>query len=80
VAQLDAVGLWMLAAEKDGKVLGKEVRLFQTGEVMEGIRERRKGVENILPFWRGGPAIPAAHSWAVKKLFHVDVYHGHKRV
>lgn len=55
VAQLDAVGLWMLAAEKDGKIKGEEVRLFQKGEIMERIAERRRGMDNVLPFWRGGP-------------------------
>ncbi|TIA33297.1 hypothetical protein D6C79_09001 [Aureobasidium pullulans] len=79
VAQLDAVGLWMLAAEKDGKVKGEEVRLFQKGEIMERIAERRRGMDNVLPFWRGGPLIASAHSWAVKKAFGVEVYDGHKR-
>ncbi|THX17186.1 hypothetical protein D6D13_01033 [Aureobasidium pullulans] len=79
VAQLDAVGLWMLAAEKDGKVKGEEVRLFQKGEIMERIAERRRGMDNLLPFWRGGPLIASAHSWAVKKAFGVEVYDGHKR-
>lgn len=55
VAQADAVGLWMLAAEKDGKVKGEEVRLFQRGEIMERIAARRRGMDNVLPFWRGGP-------------------------
>lgn len=45
----------MLAAEKDGKVKGEEVRLFQKGEIMERIAERRRGMDNVLPFWRGGP-------------------------
>jgi hypothetical protein len=55
VAQADAVGLWMLAAEKDGKVKGEEVRMFQKGEIMERIAGRRRGMDNVLPFWRGGP-------------------------
>jgi hypothetical protein len=55
VAQADAVGLWMLAAEGDGKVKGEEVRLFQKGEIMERIAGRRRGMDNVLPFWRGGP-------------------------
>ncbi|TIA25777.1 hypothetical protein D6C81_01413 [Aureobasidium pullulans] len=71
--------LWMLAAEHDGKVKGEEVRLFQKGEIMERIAERRRGVDNVLPFWRGGPLIASAHSWAVKKAFGVEVYDGHKR-
>lgn len=55
-AQADAVGLWMLAARnEDGTVSGEEVRLFQKGEIMERIAERRRGTNDILPFWRGGP-------------------------
>lgn len=74
VAMMDAVGLWGLAAEGDGKVRGEEVRLFQKGEVMERIAERRKGRENVLPFWRGGPMLVGGHSWAVERVFGVEVY------
>lgn len=56
VAQADAVGLWMLAADtKDGKVSGEEVSMFQKGEIMERIVERRRGRDDVLPLWRGGP-------------------------
>lgn len=55
VAQADAFGLWALAAEPDGKVKGEEVRMFQRGEIMERVAARRKGRENVLPLWRGGP-------------------------
>lgn len=54
-ARMDAIGLWALAAERDGCVSGLEVKMFQRGEIMERIAERRKGVDNVLPFWRGGP-------------------------
>ena len=74
IAQADALGLWMLAAEQDGRVQGEEVRLFQRGEVMERIAERRRGRENVLPFWRGGPFSVDGHAWFVKKLFGVSVY------
>ncbi|KAL7006941.1 hypothetical protein EMMF5_003525 [Cystobasidiomycetes sp. EMM_F5] len=74
-SQLDAVGLWMLAASRrDGKVSGKDVRLFQNGEIMEHIERRRKDKGDILPFWRGGPIWVTGHSEAVKKLFNVEVY------
>lgn len=79
IAQADAFGLWALAAEKDGKVKGEEVRLFQRGEIMERIVERRKGRENVLPLWRGGPIIVGAHSWAVEKCFGVKVYQKEKQ-
>lgn len=55
VAQADAFGLWALAAENDGKVKGEEIRLFQRGEIMERVAARRKGRDNVLPLWRGGP-------------------------
>jgi len=55
VAQADAFGLWALAAEPDGKVKGEEVRMFQRGEIMERVAARRRGRENVLPLWRGGP-------------------------
>lgn len=59
VEQLDANGLWFLAAHRrDGKVSGKEVRMFQSGEIMESIAERRRNSrEDVLPFWRGGPIL-----------------------
>ncbi|KAJ9622328.1 hypothetical protein H2203_006546 [Taxawa tesnikishii (nom. ined.)] len=73
VAQVDALGFWALAAGKDGRVGGGEVRAFQRGDV-EGVVERRRSRRDVLPFWRGGPLIPAGHSWFVKRLFDVDVY------
>lgn len=57
VATADALGLWILAAEKDGRVQGEEVRMFQKGEIMERIASRRRGREDVLPFWRGGPIL-----------------------
>ena len=55
IARGDAVGLWVLAQGGDGKISGREVRAFQKGEVMEGLAERRKSRQDVLPFWRGGP-------------------------
>lgn len=56
VAVGDAVGVWGLCAERrDGRVSGGEVRLFQSGEVMQGVAARREGRGDVLPFWRGGP-------------------------
>jgi len=55
VATADAVGLWALAANRQGTVSGSDVRAFQRGDVMERIAERRKGRAEVLPFWRGGP-------------------------
>ncbi|PSK51717.1 hypothetical protein B9Z65_2984 [Elsinoe australis] len=76
----DAVGCWGLVARRDGTVRGEEVRAYQRGEIMEMVAERRKGSGDVLPFWRGGPIIVSAHSWAVEKLFGVEVYKkDHKR-
>lgn len=54
--QLDALGIWTMAAErKDGRISGKDLRAFQEGSVLEDIAKRRRGRDDILPFWRGGP-------------------------
>lgn len=51
----DAVGVWGLAAGRDGKVVGEDLRAFQRGEIMERLVERRRGRGDVVPFWRGGP-------------------------
>lgn len=57
-AKMDAVGCWALAAGPGGRVSGRDVRLFQRGEVMEQLVERRRvGLGDVLPFWRGGPLL-----------------------
>lgn len=54
--QLDAMGMWsMAAARKDGKISGRDLRDFQEGTVLENIAKRRRGRDDVLPFWRGGP-------------------------
>lgn len=55
--RLDAFGIWSLAARrKDGKVTGNDLIAFQEGTVLESIaKRRRRGREEVLPFWRGGP-------------------------
>jgi hypothetical protein len=56
--QLDAIGIWTVAAKRqDGKIMisGKDLKAFQEGTVLEGIAKRRRGRDDILPFWRGGP-------------------------
>ncbi|PNS15282.1 hypothetical protein CAC42_8283 [Sphaceloma murrayae] len=71
---LDAVGCWGLVADRNGMVAGRDVRLYQRGEVMESVARRRRGRGDVLPFWRGGPVSVGGHSWAVKRFFDVDVY------
>lgn len=54
--RFDAIGIYTMAAErKDGKISGKDVRDFQQGTVLENIAKRRRGRDDVLPFWRGGP-------------------------
>lgn len=73
--RVDAVGLWSLAADvKTGLVSGEDVVEFQKGEVFERIERRRKGTDQILPLWRGGPISHRGHSWVVGKMFGVEVY------
>ncbi|KAL1311075.1 hypothetical protein AAFC00_001284 [Neodothiora populina] len=75
ISKLDAFGVWALAADSQGRVSGRDVRLFQKGEIMEKLVERRRiGRANVLSPWRGGPIWVTGHSWAVKTFFDVDVY------
>ena len=54
--KLDAFGCWALAADRQGRISGRDVRLFQNGEIMEKLVERRRtGHDDALPFLRGGP-------------------------
>ena len=54
--RVEAVGLWALAADvKTGMLRGEDVVSFQKGTLFEKIEKRRKGTEQILPLWRGGP-------------------------
>lgn len=56
MGQLDAFGLWALASGiESGKIAGSDVRAFQEGSLLENIEKRRKGREDVLPFYRGGP-------------------------
>jgi hypothetical protein len=56
INQLDAFGIWSLAARRvDGKVSGADLVAFQEGTVLESIARRRRGREDTLPLWRGGP-------------------------
>jgi hypothetical protein len=54
--RLDAVGLWALAADTEtGRLKGGDVVGFQRGTLLQEIEKRRKGREQVLPLWRGGP-------------------------
>lgn len=56
--RIDALGLWALAADvKTGLLSGEDVVGFQRGTLFEKVEKRRKGQEQILPLWRGGPIL-----------------------
>jgi hypothetical protein len=69
------VGFWTMAANTRTHTVSRDdVKRFQQGEWEETIMQRRRGRDDVLPFWRGGPLIIAGHSWAVRKLLDVRVY------
>ncbi|KAK5108623.1 hypothetical protein LTR62_008114 [Meristemomyces frigidus] len=76
VGQLDAFGLWALASDvQTGLMQGEDIVSFQKGTLLQTLeRRRRDNREQVLPFWRGGPISVVGHSWAVQKVFGVDVY------
>lgn len=68
----------MAANARTHTVSRDDVERFQQGEWEEAVVARRRGRDDILPFWRGGPIGVGPHSWAVWKLLGVRVY-GAKR-
>jgi hypothetical protein len=69
------VGFWSMAANTRTHTVSRDdLKRFQQGEWEEAIMKRRRGRDDVLPFWRGGPIITAGHSWAVRKLLGVRVY------
>lgn len=69
------VGFWTMAADtRTHKVSRDDVERFQQGEWEEAVMRRRRGRDDVLPVWRGGPIITAGHSFAVRKLLGVRVY------
>ena len=71
----DALALWALAADvRTGLMKGDDILAFQEGTLHERLEEKRKARTQVLPLWRGGPIFVSGHSWAVKKVFNIDVY------
>lgn len=64
----------MAADAHTHKVSRNDVERFQEGEWEEAVVVRRRGRDDVLPLWRGGPIWAGGHSWAVKKLLGVRVY------
>ena len=56
--KIHAVGFWALAANREGFVSARDVELFQKGEVLPALNERRReSREDVIPFLRGGPGM-----------------------
>lgn len=69
------IGFWAMAADaRTNTVSRADVERFQHGEWEEKVVEKRRGREDVLPLWRGGPIWVGGHSWAVRKLLGVRVY------
>lgn len=69
------VGFWTMAANTRTHTVSKEdVERFQQGNWEDAVVERRRGLHDVLPLWRGGPIWVGGHSWAVRKLLGVRVY------
>lgn len=69
------VGFWAIAADTKTHVVDREdVERFQEGRWQGGVVKRRRGREDVLPLWRGGPIVVEWHNWAVRKIVGVRVY------
>jgi hypothetical protein len=64
----------MAANTRTHTVSKEEVERFQQGEWEEEVVKRRRGRDDVLPLWRGGPIWTGGHSWAVRKVLGVRVY------
>jgi len=75
IDQGHVVGFWTMAASaRTHKVSIEDVERFQQGEWENAVVNRRRGRDDVLPLWRGGPIWASGHSWAVRKLLGVRVY------
>lgn len=68
------LSFWSISAQKDLGVTASDLKRFKEGGWEADVVKRRKGREDVLPFWRGGPIIVGAHSWFVRTVFGVRVY------
>jgi hypothetical protein len=69
------VSFWAMAADTKTHTVGRDdVQRFQRGDWAGDVARRRRGREDVLPLWRGGPIVVSWHSWAIKKVLGVSVY------
>lgn len=69
------MSFWAIAASTRTHTVNRDdIERFQQGEWEEQVVRRRRGRDDVLPLWRGGPIIVEWHSWAVRKLLGVRVY------
>jgi hypothetical protein len=75
IDQGHVAGFWTMAANaRTHTVARDDVERFQKGEWETPVVARRRGRDDVLPLWRGGPIWVGGHSWAVNKLLGVRVY------
>jgi hypothetical protein len=78
--QMHVLGIWAIAADKEGRLNLEDMRLARQGCLMNEIMKRRKDRSDVLPFLRGGPIGIGGHSWFCEKTFGVRVYQEYQRI
>lgn len=78
--QMHVLGIWALAADKEGGVSLADIRLAKQGYLMSEIVKRRKDRSDVLPVLRGGPIGVGGHSWFCEKMFGVRVYQSYQKM
>ncbi|KAF2864926.1 hypothetical protein BDV95DRAFT_508350 [Massariosphaeria phaeospora] len=75
INQAHIVGFWTMAANtQTHTATSHDVERFQQGDWQHDVAQRRRGREDVLPLWRGGPLWVGGHSWAVWMLLGVKMY------
>ncbi|KAF2451766.1 hypothetical protein P171DRAFT_478790 [Karstenula rhodostoma CBS 690.94] len=69
------VSFWAMSASTNTHTVSRDdVERFQRGDWGKKVAERRRGRDDVLPLWRGGPIIVSWHSWAIRRVLGVRVY------
>ena len=74
IDQAHIYGIWALAANKEGQLSSRDIKLCQEGFLLPEIEKRRRHRRDVLPFSRGGPISVSGHAWLVEKAFGIRVY------